>query len=172
MAGRPTDLTPELQDRAVQLAKAGAKGAIIADVLHIAESTYRKWLKWGSDWEPKEGDECPKDRQPFRDFREAIREAQAQPVMLCEATWLKAVQGTPAKPAVRDKDGNVVEAARPAIPGDPKAAERWLRLHRPDLYREQIDVNHGIDANAGKVIDALAAYKDVIGKVLPEEDPP
>lgn len=147
MTGRPTALTPEVQEQAVQLARAGAKGAIIADVIGVHESTYRKWLQWGDDrWEPKPTDEQPLDRQPYREFREAIRKAQAQPVMLCEATWLKAVQD-----------------------GDPKAAERWLRLHRPDLYREEINVNHGVDANAAKVVDALAAYKDVIDRVLPDE---
>lgn len=142
--GRPSpvsEIPEQTMADAIALAKAGAPQDIIADRLRIHVGTFRKWMRWGDTaWEPREGDEVPKDREPYRHFREAIREAQAQPVVLCEATWLRAVQGIPAKPAKLDAKGNVIEAAQPAVPGDARAAERWLKLHRPDLYREQIDV--------------------------------
>ncbi len=160
--GRPTLLTEDFATEACKLARAGAPQVVVAERLRVHPATLSKWLKWGDDaWKPKEGDEQPEDRAPYRAFREAFRTAQTDPIMLCEATWLKAVQGTAAKPAKKDADGKVLEPAVPAIPADAKAAERWLKTHRPDLYRETLDVNHG-----GQLLEAADIAIDSVRQMI------
>lgn len=154
--GRPTLLTDELQERILQYAKAGVPQVVIADAVRIPKGTLSKWLKFGDpEWSPTEGQiegsDYPKDREPYRLFRESFRDAQARPVVICEATWLRAAQGTRADPG----DPKKGIPPTPAVPGDPKAAERWLRLHRPDLYREHVDVEIG--GPMAKAVEGWAA---------------
>jgi len=136
--GRPTSLTPELLNEAEKLAKAGIPKRVIAEALGIGTSTFFRWQQYGDpDWKPKEGEHCPADRSIYLEFRDRIDRAQARPVMICEATMLKAAQGDP-------KNG---------IPGDPKVAEKWLRLHRPDLYRESSDLNVEVSGSLTRAVD-------------------
>jgi len=143
---RKTDLTPELQAEAVKLAKAGIPKVVIADAIGISRATLFDWLKYGNtDWTPKEGEQCPKDRQPFIEFTDAFTKARAKPIMLCEATWLNAVQK-----------------------GDAQAAERWLKLHEPSLYRDESTVT--VNVGTERALDALAKYNDVFGKVAEDAE--
>jgi transposase-like protein len=151
-AGRKSKLTPELQEEAVKLARAGLARSVIADAVGIHPATLENWMRYGNeDWTPKEGDHVPEDRAPYIAFRESILAAQARPVTIAEATWMQAVQG---KPAVLDNDGNVVT---PAVPGNWKAARDWLRLHRPDLYREGIDATVELGSATAKAVEGWAA---------------
>lgn len=150
MAGRPTLLTLELQAEAVRLARAGIPEKAIAERVRVHPATFCKWLKWGGEWEPRDGDECPEDREPYRAFREAFRHAQTDPVVVCEAVFLA---------AVNDKDTSAKDKA--AI------AEKWLKLHRQDLYRETVDLNvtGAVEVDAERILQALAEAQTVADRM-------
>lgn len=159
--GRKTALTHELQEEIFKLARVGAPKRVIAEAVGIAPATMFKWLKFGDDdWVPKEGQECPKDREPYRDFRDGFVRARTRPILICEATWMQAVQGVPAVP--EDKERGI--PGRAAIPGDARAAASWLKTHEPDLYVEKVT----LDLQADSIVDALKAYENVIGRLASE----
>lgn len=155
--GRPPLLTDELQAEAVKLARAGIARQVIADAVGIHPDTMGRWWKYGNpEWTPKEGEHCPEDREPYYEFRRAILAAQARPVTIAEATWMQAVQGRPATPEVKDANGKVLQAAQPAILPNWKAARDWLRLHRPDLYREGVDATVELGTATAQAVEAWA----------------
>lgn len=143
---RPSDLTPETKAEAIKLAKAGVPKVIIADAIGVNRQTLFNWLLYGNpEWEPKEGQYCPADRTPFFEFYDEFTRARVKPVILCEATWLAAVHK-----------------------GDAQAAERWLKLHEPSLYREQQDVN--VTVQGAKELDAIAEYQQAIREIMPDDE--
>ena len=64
--GRPTKLNAEVQEKIVSLVRAGNYPEVAAQAAGITGKTYYEWMKRGED-EPG----------PFREFREAVKEAQA-----------------------------------------------------------------------------------------------
>lgn len=67
MAGRPSKLTPETQDRICQLIRAGNTVEVASEASGIAPTTYYDWMQKGIDG-PKR----------FKDFREAVEKARAE----------------------------------------------------------------------------------------------
>src|SRR3990172_1259261 len=114
MSGQPTRLTPEAQSAALLVARAGASMKVIAGAVGVSRSTLANWLKWGSeDFAPREGEYFPNDRKPYTEFAIAFGKARAIPIILCESTWLRAVEN-----------------------GDARAAASWLKFHAGHIYRE------------------------------------
>jgi hypothetical protein len=67
--GRPTKLTPELQDRMVQIIRAGNYQVVACRYVGLAERTFYYWLSRGRrGW---------KIDEPYVQFLQAIEEAQA-----------------------------------------------------------------------------------------------
>jgi hypothetical protein len=64
---RPTKLTPHRHDKIVAAIRAGSYAEVAARAANIAPSTYYLWLERGKNGE-----------QPFLEFLEAVREAEAQ----------------------------------------------------------------------------------------------
>lgn len=145
--GRPSLLTPELQAEAVKLAKAGVPKRVIADKIGVARSTFNYWLHLGADeYEHKPGEQKPPDDlTPYQEFLDAFTQARAQAIITCEATWMKAVHS-----------------------GDAQAAERWLKVHEPTLYREETNVNHTF-GDRQAAMDAWAQQIDDMDKKPPTD---
>lgn len=143
--GRPSKL-PELRDSILQLARAGNSRRIIAERVHVSESTIDRWLRWGNpDFEPSANEEYPDDLEPYREFWGDFRHAQTNPVVLCEAAWLTAA-----------KEGNW------------QAAKAWLSMHRPDVYREVVGIEHAgsIEVDAAKITAALEEYQAIADRIV------
>lgn len=67
MAGQPTKLTPETQERICQLIRAGNTVEVASEASGIAPATYYGWMQRGQD-----------KGQPYRGFREAVEKARAE----------------------------------------------------------------------------------------------
>lgn len=148
MTGRHSDLDAK-RENLITLARTGMPNKLIAERCRMHPDHLSRWLKFGDDkWIPKDTDECPKDREPYRQFRHDFFEAKAGPAAVAEATWIQAIRGRPAIPA--DKKEGI--PAQPAIPPDWKAAHQWLKLHHPELYRETVEVELG--GSLGSALDA------------------
>jgi transposase len=65
---RPTKLTPELQERIVKAVRAGNYAEAAARANGISASTYYRWLQRGA----------LNDSGAYRDFGEAVRQAEAE----------------------------------------------------------------------------------------------
>lgn len=81
--GRPTGLTPEVQDRIVQALEAGNYKETAAAYAGIGVSTLYRWLEWGAD----------PDGQPiYQEFREAVQSAISRAEVRNVALIQKAAQ--------------------------------------------------------------------------------
>jgi hypothetical protein len=84
--GRPSKLTPELQDRICNALRAGNFIEPVCAVNGIDDSTFRRWMTMGADTPERKG------RQPYRTFRAAVIAAQAIPeVALVNRTYTEAM---------------------------------------------------------------------------------
>lgn len=84
--GRPTSLTPELQDRIIDLCKVGVDKSSICDALDLSEHTLRYWLSRADD-----------DIEPYRTFRARFREAENQQKVWALRILEKAANADPVK---------------------------------------------------------------------------
>lgn len=66
--GRPTKLTPKVQEDIVTAIRAGNYAEIAAKYAGIDESTYYRWMSQG------EGEDAP---APYKEFRKAVENAKA-----------------------------------------------------------------------------------------------
>ena len=66
--GRPTKLTPEVQERIVQVIRAGNYAEVAAQCAGIGEATFYRWLQ--------RAEEEPSGK--YAEFREAIKKAEAE----------------------------------------------------------------------------------------------
>lgn len=64
--GRPTKLTPEVQEKIVSLVRAGNYPEVAAQAAGIAGRTYYEWMAKGDE-----------GRDPYAQFQQAVKEAQA-----------------------------------------------------------------------------------------------
>lgn len=64
--GRPTKLTPEVQEKIVSLVRAGNYPEVAAQAAGINAATYYRWMQKGEE-----------STKPYGEFREAVKEAQA-----------------------------------------------------------------------------------------------
>jgi hypothetical protein len=66
--GRPSKLTPKVQERIVSVIRAGNYAYVAAEYAGIGQSTFYRWLELGA--EQKSG--------RYREFREAVKRAEAE----------------------------------------------------------------------------------------------
>jgi transposase len=67
VAGRPSKLTPEIQERICQLIRAGNTVEIASEASGITPTTFYNWMQKGAD-----------GRQPYADFSKAIEQVRAE----------------------------------------------------------------------------------------------
>lgn len=77
--GRPTDLTPELQAKFVDLVRKGNYPCTVAKLCSIDASTYKRWMRRGRNGE-----------EPFGTFRALVRSAEAESEIYLESLLAKA----------------------------------------------------------------------------------
>lgn len=84
--GRPTSLTPELQDRIIDLLKVGVSKGALCEALDLSEHTLRYWLSRADD-----------DIEPYREFRTRFREAENKQKVWALRILEKAANADPVK---------------------------------------------------------------------------
>lgn len=109
--GRTSKLTPEVQARVVEAIERGNYAEIAAQMAGIGRTTFYRWLDQGSR----------EDIGPYRDFRDAVKEAEAK------------------------AETAVLQIIKDAMPDNWQAAAWYLERTRPGRYgkRQQIDVKQG-----------------------------
>jgi hypothetical protein len=78
MAGRKTKLTPELQQALCDALRGGCYVETACTLVGVDESTYYRWLEKGE-----------KGQQPYREFRDAVKKAEAKVEELAVGTILR-----------------------------------------------------------------------------------
>jgi len=126
--GRPTKLTPEVQDRIIQALKAGNYVETAAEYAGIGKTTFYRWMEQGKQ----------ASRGIYREFRDAVMraraEAEARNVAIIQqaapddwraaAWWLER--------AFPDRWGARQKLEHSGPDGAPIAAEVRVTLVRPD----------------------------------------
>ena len=126
--GRPTKLTPEVQDRIIQALKAGNYVETAAEYAGIGKTTFYRWMEQGAK----------ASRGIYREFRDAVTraraEAEARNVAIIQkaapddwraaAWWLER--------AFPDRWGPRQKLEHSGPDGAPIAAEVRVTLVRPD----------------------------------------
>ncbi len=79
MAGRPTALTDDVQQHMVAAIEAGNYYEAACQRAGIGYGTFRQWMKWG--------DSQAKDRERYRQFRNAVLEAEGRAEVRIVAQW-------------------------------------------------------------------------------------
>lgn len=103
--GRPTKLTPELQEQLVAAIKAGNSIAEAAQLVGVHEATIHRWRQQGEadDAEP-----------PFREFREALTRARAHARdLLINAAFKDAIGGVEIESGTRGDGGEYTKVTPP-----------------------------------------------------------
>ena len=115
---RPSKLTLEVQNKLVDLIKAGSYSATAAQVCGISPSTYYNWMRDGRDALAKqeEGHKLTAGNKRYLEFMHAIKEAEAIAESIAIAQIRRAAQ-----------DGSWQAAAWYL---ERKHAERWGRIDR------------------------------------------
>lgn len=120
--GRPTKLTPELQERIVGAIRSGAYNETAAAFAGIAESTFYAWLANAQ----KDRETNPEQGTDFTEFQEAVEKAQAEAELDKLLIIGKAARGQPTAEGV------------PGTPGSWQAAAWMLERKHPDRYGRRI----------------------------------
>ena len=126
MAGRPTKLTPELQDKICEVIRAGNYFDTACNFVGIGERTGYEWLERG---EGKHKDR--KSNDLYKGFAQAVKKASSEAETRAVAEISAVRQGR----KVQDKDGNYIS--------DPKgeavwqARAWWLERRYPKKYGRQ-----------------------------------
>lgn len=81
--GRRTKLTPEVQSKVVSAIRAGNYAHIAANMAGIGKSTYYKWLEMA---------DAPRAKPEYVEFRDAVKEAEAQAEVASVALIRQAAQ--------------------------------------------------------------------------------
>lgn len=107
-AGRPSKLTDAVQEKIVGAIRAGNYAETAAQYAGIDKSTYHRWMQKGED-----------GRAKYREFRAAVRAAEAEAEVYAETVLRK------------------------AMPDDWKAAAWYLERKFQDRWgrREHLDIN-------------------------------
>src|SRR5215210_6675182 len=85
-AGRPSKLTPQVQETIVATIQAGAYDHVAAGAAGIHRATFYRWMR---DGDPEGSDP---EKQPFRDFCAAVEQAQDRAEVLYLGTIARAAK--------------------------------------------------------------------------------
>lgn len=156
--GRPSQLTPELQAKIVQVVRAGNYLKTAAQYNGVGESTLRLWLQKGrAAAEARDhGEEVPPDQARYLEFLEVITVAQTAAEVAAVTHW------------------------RAAFPDDWRAARDYLRATNPGAWASttrvaisQEEADRRIDAATEQVLVAVGIDTDNLdeGHLAPGELP-
>jgi hypothetical protein len=126
VAGRPTKLTPEVQRTVVEILRTCGTYTAAAGRAHVNMVTFLDWLKRGA--ESRSG--------IYFDFLTAVRDAEAQAVLMATRTVRVSMVGGWHKVPVRDKDGNYAFRRDPMTGEILRDAQGRPDAELVDEYRE------------------------------------
>lgn len=136
--GRPTLLTPEVQEQILAALAVGAAQAHAAECAGIGESTFYRWMERGEE------EDAPEE---FREFREAVTRTRARAAVdAVQLIQRIAVGGQVTKETTRtyrdpDTGERVEETEVVRAPPDWRAAAWWLeRAHPAQFSRPRVEV--------------------------------
>jgi len=136
LAGRPTKLTPQLQEKICKYISEGNYLNVACDAVGISDQTYNSWLHRG-DEELKNGGGI------YSSFLEAVKRASAeQEARIAERLLAGAMPGVRKTVTKDGPDGQTVEVTETG--GDWLAAATYLERRHPDRWgrrdRTQVDI--------------------------------
>jgi len=126
-SGRPTKLTPELQDRICDKIRRGVYPEIAAVSEGVPRTTFYRWLEQGENARSK----CYESS--FRDFRDAVDGARAVAEAIASAKLYEI--------ATEDHDGR----------GSAGALIEYLRRTAPERWAAKDNARTGTDENQGPI---------------------
>lgn len=103
MAGRPTKLTPELQQTICDVLRNCGTQTAAAARANVSQVTFLDWIHKGER----------STSSKYHDFLCAVRDAEAQAVLIAVRTVRLKIVGGWHKVPMRDKDGNIVFKRHP-----------------------------------------------------------
>lgn len=175
--GRPTDLTPEVQEKIVKALRAGNHFSTACEYAGIAVGTGREWLArgQGADWTTQKG------RSPlpiYAEFADAIKKAMADAEAGALQRIMKAALGgeeVKTKEIIRPDGSKVTE--RTVSQPEWTAAAWYLERKHPDKWgrkdevRVAAKVQEEIDAALEQLREGLPAdeYERVLSILAPGE---
>jgi hypothetical protein len=136
--GRRSKLTPEVQSKIVSAIRAGNYAHIAASLAGINRSTYYRWLELG------EGSAA---KQPYKEFRDTVKEAEASAEV-----------------------ANVALIRQAAQNGTWQAAAWYLERKHSDRWGRNDKVRQEISGPEGKPIQ-VADPREVLLTMLEKESP-
>lgn len=132
--GRPSKLTPQIQERIVLAVRAGNYASVAARSAGIGESTFYRWMENGAK------DDAPTE---LREFREAIKKAEADAEVSAALLIRQAAQN------------GTWQAAAWYL--ERKYADRW---GRNDKIRQEIEVTTNDPSSIDSEVARLVALLD------------
>ncbi len=82
--GRPSKLTPEVQEKICQILRGGNFKNVACEYAGVSQRVFREWMKKGAEGE-----------QPYEDFRRAVIEAEKSAEIRAVGLIIKAAQEDP-----------------------------------------------------------------------------
>lgn len=151
--GQPTKYKPEFIPIVVNLAQRGYTDAEIAETLNVTDRTLRMW------------------KVAHEEFAAALKRSKEVHDEMIEATLIMKANGYERQVQKATASGKVVTVTEYFPPSD-RAIQFWLRNRKPELYREQRDVNvkHNVAQgflNFLERLDAKAKLEREIGDLPP-----
>ncbi len=116
--GRPTLLTPEVEDGILRAIRAGASLIVAAGTQGVGENTVHEWMARGEGFDERPATE------PYANFAKRVRLAQHE-------THARVV-------------GTITRAALTSW----EAARAWLRMRYPEQYAETLKMSVTLDVKA------------------------
>jgi hypothetical protein len=126
VAGRPTKLTPEVQQTIVEILRNCGTRTAAAGRANVNMVTFLDWLRRGAET----------GSGIYFEFLKAVRDAEAQAILFAVRTVRLSIAGGWHKVLVRDKDGNYVFKRDPATGEILRDAQGRPEAEFVDEYRE------------------------------------
>ena len=129
MAGRPSKLTPEVQQTVVEILRNCGTRTAAAGRIHVHMATFLDWIH--------RGEQATSGK--YYDFLIAVRDAEAQAELMAVRTVRLAIVGGWHKVPMRDKDGNYVFKRDPITGEILRDAQGRPEPELADEYKEPDD---------------------------------
>jgi len=146
--GAPLKLTPELQDKFVQLVKQGNYFKPVCSCCGIARSTFNDWMSKG------EADAAKGKTTVFSEFMDTVRHAEAEAEVFMVSKWREVID---AKLKLLEKDPEKI---------DPRIFRDFLASRYNDRWGRNVTQTNGkLDIDVKKLSDQ--ELQDVIAGKMP-----
>ena len=173
--GRPTKLTPEIQQRLVEALRAGNTREAAAAYAGISRSTFYNWLERGRNPRMTKKNRVFKADKGFLDFLDIVTRAENQAEVRCVAVLQKAAHGWPVKKTTTKTDKKIIGKTEDGHPiygtevsttvaeyteYDWRAALEWLQRRYPKRWGLRLRIEQIVEDELSEALDRLQAGLD------------